>query len=291
MIAAIGGWIRWGFLLLINHIDAWGLALNAALIAALLHPPMTWDALGTALVISFAYVVGFAVNDYHDVKVDREDPKKAARNPFVQRPLSRRTATTLFGVSIALIFLGLFPHGERGIGIVLLGVWALWAYSSPPLRLKARPGFDLLMHILFVETFPYAVMLFLRAYEVTWTDMLLLTLFGLGSLASQLEQQARDYDFDSRYEGNFTVRFGLRLNHALMRTVAGAAVLVALTGAVTGGLPLMIVPYGLMLVPMMLNRMMRGKTQGRTAAMSYVTLAAVTGYTALLIIGNVSWLF
>jgi 4-hydroxybenzoate polyprenyltransferase len=29
-----------------------------------------------------------------------------------------------------------------------------WAYSAPPLRLKMRPGFDLLTHAMFVQTFP-----------------------------------------------------------------------------------------------------------------------------------------
>jgi len=283
-------WIRWGFLLLLNHIDAWGVALNAALIAALLHPPTSWDALGTALIISFAYILGFAVNDYHDVTVDREDPKKAARNPFIQRPLSRGWAMGLFILSISLICIGLLPHAGRGLIIFILGVWALWAYSSPPLRLKARPGFDLIMHIMFVETFPYAVMIILRGYTVTWTDILLLTLFGLGSLASQLEQQARDFAFDSLHERNFTVAVGLRLNHALMRTVAGGAVALALAGAVTGGLPPMIVPYGLMVLPLMLHRVIRRKTQGRTRAMSYVTLAGVTVYTMVLSM-SAAWLF
>ncbi|MCU0474681.1 MAG: UbiA family prenyltransferase [Anaerolineae bacterium] len=288
--AGMRGWLRWGFWLAFNHVDAWGVALNAALIAALLHPPLTWEAVGAALVISFAYLFGFAVNDYHDVRVDRDDPHKAARNPFVRRPISPRWALVGFVLGVAVLVLGLLPHGWRGVGIVALGVWALWAYSSPPLRLKARPGIDLAMHVAFVETFPYAAMLFLRAYDVTWPDVLLLVLFGLGSLASQLEQQARDYAFDKLHERNFTVRFGLRLNHAMMRLVAGAAVVMALTGVFTGGLPLMIVPYGLLILPLMLHRIVRRKTQGRTAAMSYVTLAAVTGYTVLLGM-SASWLF
>lgn len=283
-------WIQWLFWLLINHIDAWGVALNAALIAALLHPPTSWDALGTALIITFAYILGFAVNDYHDVKVDHEDPKKAARNPFIVRPISRPWAIAAFVISVGIICVGLLPHATRGLIIFGLGIWALWAYSSPPLRLKARPGFDLLMHVAFVETFPYAVMLFLRGYPITWTDIILLTLFGLGSLASQLEQQARDYAFDSKHERNFTVVVGLRLNHALMRTVAGVAVAIALMGAVTGGLPPMVINYGLIVLPLMLHRLIRRKTQGRTLAMSYVTLAGVTLYTILLSIGAI-WLF
>lgn len=283
-------WSHWFVALLINHIDAWGVALNAALVAALLHPPTGWDALWTALVITFAYILGFAVNDYHDIAIDREDPKKALRNPFIIRPLSPRVARIGFIAGVVVICLGLLPHAGRGLIIFGLGVWALWAYSSPPLRLKARPGFDLLMHVAFVETFPYAVMLFLREYAVTWTDVILLTLFGLGSLASQLEQQARDFAFDSKHERNFTVAVGLRLNHALMRTVAGVAVAIALMGAMTGGLPPMMINYGLMVLPLMLHRIIRRKTQGRTRAMSYVTLAGVTVYTVLLSIGA-AWLF
>lgn len=283
-------WGRWLWALLVNHIDAWGVALNAALVAALLHPPTGWDALWTALVITFAYILGFAVNDYHDVKVDREDPKKAASNPFILRPISPRTAKIGFVIGILVIGLGLLPHAGRGLIIFGLGVWALWAYSSPPLRLKARPGFDLLMHVAFVETFPYMVMLFLREYTLTWTDIILLILFGLGSLASQLEQQARDFAFDSKHERNFTVAVGLRLNHALMRTVAGVAVAIALMGAITGGLPPMIVNYGLIILPLMLHRLIRRKTQGRTRAMSYVTLGGVTAYTVLLCLGAI-WLF
>jgi hypothetical protein len=48
--------------------------------------------------------------------------------------------------------------------------------------------------------------------------------------------------------------------------------------------------YGLMVLPLMLHRLVRHQTQGRTQAMSYVTLAGVTTYTILLSIGAV-WLF
>jgi hypothetical protein len=286
-------WLRWGFWLVFNHVDAWGVALNAALVAALLHPPLTLPAVGTAVIIALTYLLGFAVNDYHDRHVDRDDPNKVGRNPFVLRDIPLRWAYAGFGVAIVLLAAGVLGYGLRGWLSVVVGVWALWAYSSPPLRLKAVPGVDLLMHVAFVETFPYALMLFYREYPVTWVDVVLLTLFGLGSLASQLEQQARDYAIDSRYEQNFTIRFGLAVNRRLMRAAVLMALMVGFTGLLTGGLPPIIWPYGLALLPLMLRRLLpAGKRQNWMSGkgLAYVTLGLVSAYTLWLLIGA-EWVF
>lgn len=84
-----------------------------------------------------------AVNDAFDLATDRVNPRKAA-SPLVAGRVSRRAALRIAVAAAALTVLAAVPLGALfTVGtalVVLLG----WAYSAPPMRLKARPGADLL---------------------------------------------------------------------------------------------------------------------------------------------------
>jgi hypothetical protein len=103
------------------------------------------------------------------------------------------------------VFSGAAGGGRgRPLPPLVLAGWLLWlvsglvawAYSAPPLRLKMRPGLDLLTHALFVQTFPYVVSLVLIRARWGLLDWVLLAILFLASLTAQLEQQARDFVVD-----------------------------------------------------------------------------------------------
>ncbi|THV30307.1 hypothetical protein E9998_07065 [Glycomyces paridis] len=84
-----------------------------------------------------------AVNDAHDLASDRLNPRKAA-SPLVAGRVSPQGAVRIAlaaGGAAVLAALSIGPLFAFGTALVVaLG----WAYSVPPVRLKARPGADLL---------------------------------------------------------------------------------------------------------------------------------------------------
>ncbi|MFG1608423.1 UbiA family prenyltransferase [Actinoplanes sp. NPDC049265] len=109
------------------------------LLLALLLGPLVW-------------VSVLAQNDLHDLPTDRVNPRKATAplvtgvlGPEVVRRWHRGSAAVTLVVAAAL-----GPAFVVGAAVVLgLG----WAYSAPPLRLKARPGLDVAVNALVVGVF------------------------------------------------------------------------------------------------------------------------------------------
>lgn len=270
--------------LLTNHMDAWGLTLIISTVALVIHNSVTIRNFAFVAALTLCYWFGFAINDYFDRTADAQDQHKAARNFFVTHAVP---APLIILVALALLsaaLLILAQSGMRGIVIFITGCAAMWAYSAPPLRFKSRAGFDLLMHILFVETFPYLSMLFLL--NVTWlpVDYALLIFFGLGSLAAQLEQQVRDYDVDrAAGETNFTIRVGRPLSAGLLRLTTAALIGVVLLSTITGVIPTRFIPFGVICLPIMLHRFWRDTHQPRSERLSYLTLAAAMIYASIVL--------
>lgn len=85
-------------------------------------------------------------NNYWDLRADRANPRRQG-DPMVRGLVSGRQA--LWGARV-LGALGLAVAAL--VGPLFLGAMALclllsWAYSAPPLRLKARAGFDVLVNV------------------------------------------------------------------------------------------------------------------------------------------------
>jgi 4-hydroxybenzoate polyprenyltransferase len=119
-----------GFVLATHRIVPRGPEAAAMAHAFLVTGPLLWLAV-------------LAVNDAHDLESDLVNPRKAA-SPLVAGRISTRgvlriaVAAGVLTVAVAVPLGALFAAGTALV--VLLG----WAYSAPPVRLKARPGADLL---------------------------------------------------------------------------------------------------------------------------------------------------
>jgi 4-hydroxybenzoate polyprenyltransferase len=138
-----------------NHMDAWGVALIIAALALGVHDALSLRTAPVLLAVAGFYWLGFAFNDYQDAPFDALDEEKGRGNFFVANPIPARwvalglaTLGIIFGVGALTLY------GFRGILILTVSLSVIWAYSARPLRLKSRPGFDLLIHTFFVEAYP-----------------------------------------------------------------------------------------------------------------------------------------
>lgn len=261
--------------LLLNHKDAWGVTLGITLVCLISHQAVSLTSLLLAAAITVAYWLGFAVNDYCDADFDRLDPEKAARNFFVAVRPRRRTLLAVITVILFAIIAILIPYGWRGAFVFCLSAFIVWAYSAPPLRLKKRPGVDLIIHAIFVQTYPYFLCLFLLQLEINPLDTVLLPLFLLSSLAAQLEQQARDYEVDRKTEGNFTTRFGQHNTFLMLRLCTAALIAVFIGGVFIGAIPIYLIPLGMIVLPVLLHRYTRASNRPRSERL--VTLTTILG--------------
>jgi len=266
----------------LHRMDAWGVALIVALVALLLHDAVTPRALFLAAGIGSLYALGYAVNDYFDAADDARDPRKAAVNVFVHHPLSRRQARALFIGACLLCGAPFAVYGRAGIELLAIGVLVLWAYSAPPLRLKRRPGLDVLTHALFVQTFAYLMCMELTAARWTSADVVVLLVNFFASLSGQLAQQLRDFEVDAQSAATFATTVGRRAGTRCLR--ATTAILV---GVVTGGfaaslIPWQFAPLALAFTPAAWHRL--GTALPQPQLLPALFTAAALAYTGVLLV-------
>lgn len=268
--------------LISNHMDAWQVALVIATLPLLIHEAIRWETAVLALAIGVGYWFAFALNDYYDAPFDALDQQKAARNFFVQLPLSG-WKLLLFSVGLlGLIGFAYAQFGWQGWLFWGLSCFIAWAYSAPPLRLKTRPGLDLLTHALFVQTFPYVVCLVLIQANWGLLDWVLLSILFLASLTAQLEQQARDFAVDAQTGGTFTTKIGRERVIKGLRWATAVCLLVALLAIFNGTIPWFLLPFGLIGLPALLHRFLRGSEESRSERLVILSTTAGFLYTGFI---------
>ena len=270
---------------LLHRIDAWGVALVVCAVALLVHDAVRISTVALSVAVAFLYWLGYEVNDYYDASNDSQDPVKTPRNFFVNHPVSPGVAAAGFLSLGSLPFLAFARFGLSGVVLFVAAVLMMWAYSAPPVRLKSRPGLDLLAHALFVQTFAYFMCLIL--IDAVWgtLDYLILAVNFLASLSGQLAQHVRDFDVDSRTDVSFATTFGRRTTAACLRAVTSLLVVTVVAGFASGVVPLYFAPIALTFAPATLDRL-RGNPRGRSARLVTLTTTAALLYTGVLLATN-----
>lgn len=247
-----------------NHLDAWGVTLVIGLLVLVLHGALTLPNVALVVALGAGYWLAFALNDYFDAPFDAQDVRKARRNFFVGR-VGINGRFHYFAALVAMMIAVVFAtFGWLGMGIFGLGIFMMWAYSAPPLRLKNRPVLDLLTHTLFVETFPYTVTLILSRAAWTVLDGVILLILALASLTAQLEQQLRDFAVDAETGGTFATWAGQRRTNVVLLFSTSGLVLTAAGGVISGTIPAWLAPFGLIALPAMIHRFLRQRERPRS---------------------------
>lgn len=267
--------------LFLNHADAYLLTLIIAGSALTLHEAASPESIALVFALVICYWWGFALNDYYDAPYDKLDEAKGRRNYFVQAPLSEKKMQAMSLLLLSPVALLFASFGWRGMAAFALGIFIMWAYSAPPLRLKTKAGVDLWTHMLFVQSFPYALMLFVLQLGFSPLDAVLLSFFLLGSITAQLEQQIRDYPLDKQQESNFTVQFGIRTSVGLLRGLTFVFILVVCAAIYWRIVPLWLVPYTLIGLPFLLHRFLRDWQAPRSEWLVRLSILGSLLYTGL----------
>lgn len=265
-----------------NHMDAWQVAAVIATLPLLIHRAIRWETAVLVLALGVGYWFAFALNDYFDAPFDQLDQRKAARNFFVQQAVPG-WLVALFSLLLLIVVAAAFaPFGALGWLVWLICCLVAWAYSAPPLRLKMRPGLDLLTHALFVQTFPYAVSLILSGARWGLLDWVLLAILFLASLTAQLEQQARDFAVDVQAGGTFTTWLGRGRVVRGLRWMTAVCLLLALVFVLTGTIPWFLLPFGLIGLPALLHRFWRAPEAPRSERLVLLSTTAGFLYTGII---------
>lgn len=259
-----------------NHMDAWQVAAVVATLPLLIHDAIRWETAVLVLALGAGYWFAFALNDYFDAPFDQLDGLKAERNFFVQWSVPGWLVAVFSLLLLATVAAAFAPFGAPGWLLWLVSCFVAWAYSAPPLRLKIRPGLDLLTHALFVQTFPYVVCMILVRASWGLLDWVLLAILFLASLTAQLEQQVRDFAVDVQAGGTFTTRLGRGRVVRGLRWVTAVCLLVALVFVLLGTIPWFLLPFGLIGLPALLHRFWRAAEIPRSERL--VRLSTTAGF-------------
>lgn len=88
-----------------------------------------------------AWTATLLLNDAYDLATDRRNPRKAA-SPLVRGVVSAGWARRVaYATGLVALAASLLVHATFAL-LVAAALALAWAYSAPPLRLKARPGMD-----------------------------------------------------------------------------------------------------------------------------------------------------
>ena len=264
--------------------DAWQVALIAATLPLLVHQAISWHTAVLVLAIGLGYWLAFALNDFFDAPFDQLDPQKAKGNFFVQREVSRKRLRPYFLLILLFLCSTFTSFGSKGILLFLLCCSIMWAYSAPPIRLKNRPGLDLLTHALFVQTFPYFICLVL--IDVSWVvlDFVLLFIFFMASLTAQLEQQSRDFTVDNECSQTFTTKIGVPATMLFLKLITAVCILTALINIFNGIIPWFILPFGLIGLPALAHRFLRQQHKPRSERLVLFSTTVGVLYTGIIFI-------
>ena len=174
---------------------AWSLQRFRAILALLVLGPL----LGGSLMVT---------NDYYDRAIDVFNPKKA-RSPLVRGTATpERARAWMLGLSIGAIALAFIVDAWFGVAVAF-GVALSFAYSAPPVRLKARPLGDVA-----VNAFGYGALTLLAGWwlggglGIPWGPLLIVV---LAITAGYVPTVMMDRDSDARAGLRTTaVTLGLR---------------------------------------------------------------------------------
>ena len=270
--------------LLLNHADAWGTALIISMVMLLVHDAVTPQTVLLLGAYSGGYWLAFALNDFYDAPVDALDPTKRERNYFVGRQVGRGKLTAVL-LPLLLFFLVVFAQfGRLGLLLLALCLFIMWSYSAPPLRLKSRPGLDILTHALFVQTFPYIMGLLLISARWTLLDGFIIAILFFASLTAQIEQQVRDFAVDAQMEQTFATRLGHGRTNWLLKATTAVMMLIAIVGLAIRIFPPFIITFGALALPAFLHRFLRQQHVPRSEWLVLGSIGAAVVYTTAVFI-------
>jgi 4-hydroxybenzoate polyprenyltransferase len=152
--------------------------------------PLFFFVVSTFFILAFT----FAINNYYDIDTDKENPRRVNLNAMASGKISKHTGMLFNLIFIVIpLVLSLFYTAEVFVFCALLIFW-MWVYSAPPLRLKGRPGFDILWH--FIAFLGLVLWGSYFAGSVSLINILVAVSLGIFGCFAQIDNHIHDYPFD-----------------------------------------------------------------------------------------------
>jgi 4-hydroxybenzoate polyprenyltransferase len=174
--------------------------------------PLFFFVVSTFFILAFT----FAINNYYDIDSDKENPRRASLNAMALGKISKHTGMMLNLIFIVVpLVLSLFYTPEVFVFCAVMILW-MWMYSAPPLRLKGRPGFDILWH--FIAFLALVLWGSYLAGSVSLMTILVAVSLGVFGCFAQIDNHIHDYPFDKASGSKtFAVWIGLHNAHIALK--------------------------------------------------------------------------
>jgi len=180
------------------------------------------------LIATFFYMSFiFAINNYYDADSDRANPRRMHKNALASGDISKKGAMTINILCIVVPLLVLTWYKPVVVPLtILLIVWSA-LYSIPPIRIKGRPGLDVIWHFFgFVYIVLLGALISGSLSELVWLMAISLGIFSsIGQLANHYE----DFEYDKESgTKTFAVRFGLNATKQTIEVVLSIHLIIIL---------------------------------------------------------------
>ncbi|KYK34478.1 MAG: hypothetical protein AYK22_08620 [Thermoplasmatales archaeon SG8-52-3] len=195
----------------IEHVFGWSvvsfggfiLGMTSLILYDYLFPFIVFS-ISTFCIISFT----FSINNYYDADSDKINPRRKDYNAIASGKISKKTGIIL---NISLVIIPIISSYIYRFDVFLLCILFLawmWLYSSPPLRLKSRPGLDIIWHFFaFILIVLWGSLIAGKISLINWLAAISL---GAFSLIGQVENHIYDYSSDKKTGTNtLAVKIGL----------------------------------------------------------------------------------
>ena len=258
--------------------DAWISSTVICILALVIHHTFTPKIALLVFAIALGYVFSYSMNDYVDAEEDMKNEYKSRRNFYVLHPVSLGAAILVNSI-IVLIMIPIFLlYGGKGAIVLSAAIFISWAYSCQPLKLKFKPGLDVIAHSIFVISYPYFVILYLLDFRWGRLDFFIFTLLVIGSAIIQLENQVRDYGEDKLEGTTTTILLGLHKTELLIKFLSLLLIIIGGFGFLIIPDSLFILPFALIYSPLLIQRLISKKGMVRSEGFIRILILLEFGY-------------
>jgi 4-hydroxybenzoate polyprenyltransferase len=169
----------------------------------------------------------FAINNYYDADSDRANPRRMHKNALASGHISKGGAMAINILCIVIPLVILIWYNLLAMVVtILVFIWSA-TYSIPPIRIKGRPGLDVIWHFF---GFLYIVLLgALIAGSLSELVWLMAISLGIFSCIGQLANHYEDFEYDKESgTTTFAVRFGRSATKKAIEVVLGTHLIIIL---------------------------------------------------------------
>jgi len=182
----------------------------SSIIGAFLVNALWADIFLIGIIYFCATAYGFAINNFFDVEIDKKHRGKikSNKNPLAQNLVTKRGSIILLGILLLIPVILSICLSITGFIFLLLSIFSSTLYSVKYIRLKERPGLDIISYGFGFCFFPFLAGVSLSGGVLIFPIIIVGILLMILSFQGLLFHQIVDYYDDLDNTSNLTLRIG-----------------------------------------------------------------------------------